>query len=113
MAGGDAKIPLFQGNGKKHPEQYWLLCEAVWSVRQTTDDDVKKGQLATTLWGHALDWYMKFTQFPMATPTKKLDEVRKGLIEELWKPKYEEQYITKLKEIKQFPNETVWDTSTK
>ena len=32
-----------------------------------------------------------------------------GLIEEFIKPKYESQYITQLKEIKQFPNGTVWD----
>ena len=45
----------------------------------------------------------------MGTPGKTLDEVRRGLIEEFRKPKYEAQYITKLKEIKQFPNETGWD----
>ena len=40
---------------------------------------------------------------------KTLDEVREGLIEEFWKTKSEAQYIIELKEIKQFPNETVWD----
>ena len=38
-----------------------------------------------------------------------LAEVKKGLIEELRKPKYEAQYITELKEIKKFPSETIWD----
>ena len=109
MEGGDTKLPLFHGNGTDDPEQYQFLCEAVWTIIQTTDDDVKKGQLATTLRGHALDWYMKFIQVPTGTLAKKLDEVRRGLIEEFRKPKYEVQYITKLKEIKQFPNETVWD----
>ena len=32
-----------------------------------------------------------------------------GLIEEFRKSKSEAQYITEQKEIKQFPNETVWD----
>ena len=73
------------------------------------DDDVKKGQLATTLQGRALDWYMKFVQVPTGTPAKTLAEVRRGLIEEFRKPKSEAQYITELKEIKQYPNETVWD----
>ena len=36
-------------------------------------------------------------------------EIRKGLIEEFRKPKSEVQYITKVKDIKQYPNETVWD----
>ena len=52
---------------------------------------------------------MKFVQVPMGTPTKTLVEVRKGLIEEFKKPKSEGKYITELKEIKQYPNETVWD----
>ena len=81
----------------------------MWTVRQAIDDDVKKGKLATTLRGHVLDWFMKFIQFPQGTPMKTLDAIRMGLIEEFRKPKSEAQYITELKEIKQFPNETVWD----
>ena len=79
----------------------------MWNVRQTIDDDVKKGQLDTTLRGHVLDWYMKFIQVTTGTPAKKLDEVQKGLIEKFTNPKSEAQYITELKEIKKFPNETV------
>ena len=45
----------------------------------------------------------------MGTCAKILDEVRKGIIEEFRKPKYEAQYIKNLKEIKQFPNETIYD----
>ena len=45
----------------------------------------------------------------MVTPAKKLDEVRKGLIEEFRKPKSEVQYIIELKGIKQFPNEALWE----
>ena len=40
---------------------------------------------------------------------KTLDEICKGLFEEFKKPKSKAQYITALKEIKQFPNETIWD----
>ena len=97
MAGDEKKLPLFHGNGTDDPEQHQFLCEAVWTIRQTIDDDVKKGQLVTTLWGRVLDWYMKFIQFPTGTLAKTLDEVRKGLIEELRKPKSEARYITKLK----------------
>ena len=94
MASDEAKLPLFHGNGTDDLEQYWFLCEAVWTVRQTVDDDVKKGQLATTLWGCALDWYMKFVQVPTGNPMKTLAEVKRGLIEEFRKPKSEAQYIT-------------------
>ena len=60
MEGDDTKLPLFHGNGTDDPEQYRFLCKVVWTVRQATDDDVKKGQRATTLRGRALDWFMKF-----------------------------------------------------
>ena len=109
MAGDNSKLPLFHGNGMDDPDQYWFLCEAVWTVREVTDDDIKKGQLETTLWRRALYWYMKFIQVPTGTPVKILDEVQKGLIKEFWKSKSEVKYITELKEIKQFLNETVWD----
>ena len=52
---------------------------------------------------------MRFIQVLQGTATKNLDEIRKGLLEEFKKPKYEAQYITELKEIKKFPNENVWD----
>ena len=55
MAGDNTKLPLFHGNETDDLEQYWVLCEAVWTVRHTADDDVKKGQLATTLRGLVLD----------------------------------------------------------
>ena len=48
MEGDEIKLPLFQGNGIKNPEQYWFLCEVVWTVKQVQDEDIKKGQLATT-----------------------------------------------------------------
>ena len=75
MESDDMKLPLFHGNGTDDPEQYWFLCEAVWIVRQTTDDDVKKGQLTTTLRGRTLDWFMKFTQVPQGAPVKTLNEI--------------------------------------
>ena len=33
-------------------------------LKTTTEEDVKKGQLATTLWVHALNWYIRFIQVP-------------------------------------------------
>ena len=109
MVGDDAKLPLFHGNGTKGPKQYWLFCETVWIFKQNLDDDVNKGQLATNLRGQAVDLFMKFVQVPTGTPVNNLVEIRKGLIEEFRKLKSEAQYITELKEIKKYPNETIWD----
>ena len=109
MAGDEMKLPIFHGNDTDDPEKYWFLCELIWTARQTVNDIIKKSQLETTLRGRALDWYMKFMLVPRGGTMKKLDEIRKGLFEEFKKLKYEAQYITELKEIMQFPNETIWD----
>ena len=45
MAGDEIKLLIFNGNGTDDLEQYWFLCEAIWTTRQTIDDDVKKIQL--------------------------------------------------------------------
>ena len=103
------KLPIFHGNGTDDLEQYWFLCEAVWTTRQSVHDDIKRSQLATTVRGRALDWYMRFMQVLQGTLAKTLNEIREGLFEEFKKPKSEAQYITELKEIKQFMNETIWD----
>ena len=63
MAGDEMKLPIFHGNGTDDPEQYWFLCEEVWTTRQSVDDDIKRIQLETTLKGHALDWYMNSCRF--------------------------------------------------
>ena len=94
------KFPIFNGNGTDDLEQCWFLHEAIWTARQTIDDDVKKIQLATTLRGRALEWFMRFTQVPQGGTAKTLDEIRIGLFEEFKKPNFEAEYITELKEIK-------------
>ena len=109
MAGTEVKLPLFHGNGTKDLEQYWFLCEVVSAVRKTVDDDVKKGKLATTPCGHALIWYMNIIQVRTGTPRKTLEEFKRGLIEDIRKPKSKVQYIIELKEIKQYPNEAIQD----
>ena len=103
------KLPIFHVNGTDDREQYQFLCEAIWNTRQTITDDVKKSHLATTLKGCALEWFMRFTRVPQGGTAKTLDEIRLGLLEEFKNSKSESQYITEMKEIKQFPNETIWD----
>ena len=103
------KLLIFNGNGTDDPEQYWFLCEVIWTAQQTIDDDVKKRQLATTLRGRMLEWFMRFTRVPQGATAKTLDKIRTWLFKKFKKPKSKDQYITELKEIKQFPNETIWD----
>ena len=109
MAGDKMKLPIFHGNRTDDLEQYWFLCEVVWTTIQRVDNDIKKIQLETTFRGHVIDWYMRFMQVPQGNATKTMNEIREGLFKEFKKPKSEAQYITELKEIKQFSNKTIWD----
>ena len=72
MTRDDVKLPLFHGNGTKDPEQYWFLCKAIWIVKKVQDEEINKGQLATTFQGQALDWYMKFVQLLIGHQQKTL-----------------------------------------
>ena len=69
------KLLVFHGNDTDDPKQYWLLYEAVWIARQTTNADVKKFELATTFQGCALDWYMRFIHVMQGTAVNNLDEI--------------------------------------
>ena len=37
----DIKLPVFRGTGLENPDQHWFLCEAVWSIKKVTEDDIK------------------------------------------------------------------------
>ena len=75
MAGDEMKLPIFNGNGTDDLEQYWFLCEAIWTAQQIIDDDIKKSHLATSLRGRALEWFMRFTQVPQGGTAKTLYEI--------------------------------------
>ena len=77
MEGDYVKLPMFHGNETKDTEQYWVLCKSFWTVKKAEDGDFKKGHLATTLRGRALDCFMKFTQVPMGNTLKNLANIRK------------------------------------
>ena len=39
--GDDMKLPTFKGTGAEDPEQHWFLCEAIWTIKQIQDDNMK------------------------------------------------------------------------
>lgn len=107
--GDDIKLPVFKGSRLEDPEQHWFLCDVVWDVKQVTDDDIKMAQLTTTFRDIVLNWFMKYSNAQVRT----LPEVKVALIAKFKKPKSESQCITKLKEIKQKPTESVWEFDQK
>ena len=52
---------------------------------------------------------MKFSIVLVGVVPKTLNEIRLGLIDEFKNLKFESQCITKIKEIKQLPTESIWD----
>jgi hypothetical protein len=91
----EMRLPIFKGDGSEDPDQHWFLCEVVWSIKNATDEAVKRAQFSTTLRDRALTWYMKHVQ-GLAQP-KPLNEIKNVLVEEFKKSKSESQCITEMK----------------
>jgi hypothetical protein len=83
----EMRLPTFRGDGSEDPDQHWFLCEAVWSIKNVTDEAVKRAQFSTTLRDRALRWYMKCVQ-GIAQP-KPLNEIKNVLSAEFKKLKSE------------------------
>jgi hypothetical protein len=62
-----------------------------------------------TFKGFALLWYMKYETTTPSRKSRTLAEIGQALLKEFKKLKFELQYITELKEIKEVNNEIVWD----
>jgi hypothetical protein len=103
----EMRLPIFRGDGFEDPNQHWLLCEAVWNIKNITDEVVKRNQFSTTLRDHMLSWYMKLVQ-GIAQPNP-LNDIKNALFAEFKKPKSKSQCITKMKDIKQKVIEPVWE----
>ena len=94
----EMRLPIFRGDGSEDPNQHSFLCEAIWNIKNVTDEAVKITQFSTTLRDRALSWYMMLVQ-GIAQP-KPLNRIKNALIVEFKKPKSESKCITELKEIK-------------
>jgi hypothetical protein len=82
----EMRLPIFRGDGSEDPDQHWFLCEAVWSIKQVTDEVVKRAQFSTTLRDRALSWYMKFVSG--SVQPKPLNDIKTVLSAEFKKPKW-------------------------
>ena len=38
----EMRLPTFRGDGFEDPSQHWFLCKAVWSIKNVTDEAVKR-----------------------------------------------------------------------
>ena len=101
----DIKLPVFRGTGLEDLEQFWFLCEAIWTAKNIMDRNTRIVELVTSFRDRALTWFMKFS----STQNYVLADIKKAMIKEFKKPKSESQSITELKEIQQKRGESVWD----
>jgi hypothetical protein len=85
-------LPIFREDGYEDPDQHWFPCEAVWNIKNVTNEAVKRTQFNTTLRDRTLSWYMKLVQ-GLAQP-KPLGKINNALIAEFKKPKSESHCIT-------------------
>ena len=96
---------FLKDSGSEDPEQFWFLCEAVWTAKNIMDQNTRTSQLVTSFRDLALTWFMKFS----STQNYVLADIKKAMIKEFNKPKSESHSITKLNEIQQKRGEEVWD----
>jgi hypothetical protein len=94
----EMRLPIFKGDGSEDLDRHWFMWEAVWNIKNITNEAVKRNQFSTTLRDRALRWYMKLVQ-GLAQP-KPLHEINNTLVVQFKKPKSESLCITELKEIK-------------
>jgi hypothetical protein len=58
----EMRLPIFRGDESEDPDQHWFLCEAVWKIKNITNEVVKRNQFITTLRDRVLSWNMKLVQ---------------------------------------------------
>jgi hypothetical protein len=103
------RLPKFKGEVSEDPEKNLFICEKIWEEKKITNEDTKISQLAITLRDHTLDWYMILAANSLPRTTKMIGEIKKLLINEFQKPISEDQYMNKMIEIRQKPEEYVWE----
>jgi hypothetical protein len=87
----EMRLSIFRGYESEDPDQHWFLCEAIWSIKQVTDEVVKRTHFSTTLRDHAMNWYMKFFSGP--GQPKPLNAIKTALSAKFKKPMSELQCI--------------------
>ena len=50
----EMRLPIFRGDGFEDPDHHCFLCEAIWIIKQVTNEVVKRTQFSTTLRDHAM-----------------------------------------------------------
>jgi hypothetical protein len=38
----EMRLPIFWGDGSEDHDQHWFLCEAIWNIKNVTDEAGKR-----------------------------------------------------------------------
>jgi hypothetical protein len=38
----EMRLPTFRGDGSEDPDHHWFLCEYLWSIKNITDETIKR-----------------------------------------------------------------------
>jgi hypothetical protein len=86
-----------------------FICANIWEAKQITDEDTKLEQLFITLRDPALDWYMSLDANTAPGTTRKLEDIKKLLINEFQNLISEDPYMNEMIEIRHKLGESVWE----
>ena len=45
----EIRLPIFRGDGSEDPDQHWFLCEAIWNIKNVTDEVVKRTKFIVSI----------------------------------------------------------------
>jgi hypothetical protein len=83
------KMPIFHGAGTKDPKQHLFVYEAIWTMKNVQDDNVKILQLVKILRDHTLLWYIKYQSTMPMGQARMSTYIKKSLLKEFQKPKFD------------------------
>ena len=70
------RIPLFYGTGRDDAKQHWFTCDALWVMKQVTNEKEKITQMETPLRDHVLTRYMKYKSTIAQGAIRTLGEIK-------------------------------------
>jgi hypothetical protein len=88
---------------------YLFIYENFWEEKQITDEDNKLAELAITLIDRTLYWYMSLATNSLPGTTRMIGDMKKLLINQFQKSSSEDQYMNEIIEIRQKPEESIWE----
>ena len=103
------RMSIFHGVENEYPEKNVFMCDVIWTMKQVLYDDTNIIQLVTKLRDCTLLQFMKYQCTSPSNQPRTLPDFRGALLKKIRKLKQDQNYITKIKEIKKLRNQYTWE----